>query len=55
MTEVRNVQELKKKHADLEIKIEKENQRPLPDNTYIHKLKREKLRIKDKLLKLATG
>ncbi|MCE2510245.1 MAG: YdcH family protein [Alphaproteobacteria bacterium] len=46
------VEQLRAQHADLEVKIEKENQRPRPDDDYIHQLKREKLRIKDELQRL---
>lgn len=37
------------KHAGLEQKIEAEQQRPSPDQSRITELKRQKLRIKEKL------
>ena len=52
MTDIEEVEQLKAQHAALETKIEEENRRPLPDETYIHQLKRQKLHIKDELLRL---
>ncbi len=40
------------RHADLEHAIEEENQRPLPDQLRVTQLKREKLRIKDEIVRL---
>ena len=40
---------LKAKHAALEAAIQDENNRPLPDTTKIHDLKRQKLKIKDEI------
>jgi len=40
---------LKAKHAALEAAIEDENNRPLPDASKIHDLKRQKLKIKDEI------
>jgi hypothetical protein len=40
---------LKAKHQALEIAIEHENSRPLPDDVAIVDLKKQKLRIKDEL------
>ncbi|MDP6882956.1 MAG: DUF465 domain-containing protein, partial [Rhodospirillales bacterium] len=40
---------LKAKHQALEIAIEEENSRPLPDDVAIVDLKKQKLRIKDEL------
>lgn len=40
---------LKEKHHDLEMRIEEETNRPLPDTVLIAGLKREKLRIKDEI------
>ncbi len=52
MTGTEEVEQLKAEHAALETKIEEENQRPRPDDSYIHQLKRQKLHIKDELLRL---
>ena len=44
---------LREKHAELEHQIEEEENRPLPDNTIVHSLKKQKLRIKDELQRQA--
>jgi hypothetical protein len=38
---------LQLKHAELEGQLELENARPLPDDDLIHRLKKQKLLIKD--------
>ena len=40
---------LEAKHAGLEAQIEEENQRPAPDTTTLHRLKKEKLKIKEEM------
>lgn len=40
------------KHADIEARINEENQRPMPDMTIISRLKKEKLKLKDEMLGL---
>jgi uncharacterized protein len=40
---------LRLKHAELEIKLEREETRPLPDTKLVHTLKKQKLHIKDVL------
>ena len=40
---------LEAKHAGLEAQIEEESQRPAPDTTTLHRLKKEKLKIKEAL------
>ncbi len=52
MAEAVQRKQLEARHAELETIITKENRRPLPDDAYIHELKREKLRIKDELIQL---
>jgi hypothetical protein len=37
------------KHAELEEKLEREENRPLPDTSLIHSLKKQKLHLKDLL------
>jgi hypothetical protein len=49
MTVEDHISTLKAKHAELEQAIEIENSRPLPDETLLHDLKRQKLRIKDEI------
>jgi len=43
------IDSLKVRHSELEMAIAHESQRPQPDDTEIHALKREKLKIKDEL------
>jgi len=40
---------LNQRHAQLDIRIAAESQRPMPDSIAIAKLKREKLRLKEEL------
>jgi hypothetical protein len=40
---------LRMKHAELEEKLEREENRPLPDTSLIHSLKKQKLHLKDML------
>lgn len=47
------IESLKTKHASLEQQITVENTKPHPDDDLIHDLKKQKLRIKDELAKLA--
>lgn len=41
---------LRIKHAELEEKLEREENRPLPDTNLIHSLKKQKLHLKDMLM-----
>lgn len=47
-----HVASLNAKHAELEVMIAEERQRPHPDDTLISALKKEKLRIKERLSQL---
>jgi len=38
---------LRTKHAELEEKLDREENRPLPDTNLIHALKKQKLHLKD--------
>lgn len=38
---------LRLKHAELETQLEKEEARPFPDDDLIHRIKKQKLQIKD--------
>lgn len=38
---------LRTKHAELEEKLDREENRPLPDTSLIHSLKKQKLMLKD--------
>ena len=54
MTMDERIESLKTKHASLEATIQSEVTRPRPDDTLIHDLKRQKLRIKDEIFRLST-
>lgn len=43
-------EELSSKHAALHAMIDEEEHRPHPDEDLLHRLKKEKLRIKDELV-----
>lgn len=47
--------ELRKKHASLEIRIEKECRSPGSEDLQIAELKRERLRLKDEITRIAGG
>jgi len=47
-----HIESLRAKHAELEAAIANENHRPLPDNTLLTDLKRQKLRIKEEIERL---
>jgi hypothetical protein len=40
---------LRERHSSVDIKLHDEEKRPLPNSSTIHKLKREKLRLKDQI------
>jgi hypothetical protein len=46
------VESLRSKHAYLERQIDDEMHRPLPDQSTLTRLKREKLRLKDELARM---
>ena len=45
-----HVEELSSKHAALHALIDEEEHRPHPDMDLLHRLKKEKLRLKDELV-----
>lgn len=49
MNVAERIDALRAKHAALEAAIQDENNRPLPDATKLHDLKRQKLKIKDEI------
>ncbi len=49
------IEVLKQKHASLEVALEDENNRPMPNSSVVAKLKREKLAIKDELQRLDSA
>jgi hypothetical protein len=46
------VKTLQEKKEDIEKVLQEEENRPLPDNIFIHDLKRQKLAIKDEIARL---
>jgi hypothetical protein len=44
-----HISALEARHAELETQLEREQNRPLPDSDHIHRLKKQKLHIKDEL------
>lgn len=49
-----HVDSLRTKHATLEQMIDEEQHRPLPDQVTLTRLKREKLKIKEEIQRLAA-
>ena len=47
-----HIEALKKKHAALDHELDDQNARPLPDASMINDLKRQKLAIKDEIVRL---
>jgi len=47
------IESLRMKHHALEEELDMENQRPAPDESMIVKLKKQKLRLKDEMERLA--
>lgn len=46
---------LKQRHQALDRAIDEEAQRPLPDNIALQTLKRQKLRLKDEMTRMAAA
>ena len=55
MEQVRSIDELKSRHAELENLLAVEGLRPQPDQGSVTQMKREKLRIKDILAEMERG
>ena len=55
MTEEDQVASLKARHAELEEALERENNRPMPDQAALAELKKRKLQIKDELARLGAA
>jgi hypothetical protein len=49
-----HVEALASKHAALQAQIDREEQRPHPDDALLHQLKKEKLRLKDAIAGLTV-
>ncbi len=52
MSVEQRIDTLKQRHAGIEARLHDEETRPLPDQIQVHKLKREKLKIKDEISRL---
>ncbi len=55
MSLAERVKALQDKHASLDRMLDDEEHRPLPDDTAIHDLKRQKLAIKDEITRLTDS
>jgi hypothetical protein len=54
MSAPERIDSLRARHAWLEEKLDNESGRPLPDDTMVHDLKRQKLAIKDEIARLES-
>jgi hypothetical protein len=52
MSQQDRIEALREKHAMLERALDEEAHRPMPDQSAIYDLKRQKLRIKDEIVQL---
>jgi len=52
---IERLDSLKARHAGLEAEISAEHKKAQPDDTAIHALKKEKLKIKDEIARLERG
>lgn len=48
-----HLEALKAKHAVLETKLQEEENRPRPDQSTLHDIKRQKLEIKDEIFRMS--
>ncbi len=55
MTVETRVEALKSRHIELERKLEDEGSRPMPDEELLHTIKREKLQLKDEIMRLGAS
>ena len=55
MALAKRIDSLKKRHAEIDVRLQAENARRSPDALKIHKLKSEKLSIKDEITRLLGG
>lgn len=54
MSEIERMDSLRARHSALEEVLKNEIQRPLPNTEQISRLKREKLKIKDEIVRLSA-
>jgi hypothetical protein len=52
LSSIERLDSLKARHAGLEAQITEETKKPHPDDTTIHALKKEKLKLKDEIARL---
>lgn len=52
MSTTEHLEALKARHAGLDAQISEETKRPHPDDSRIHELKKEKLKLKDEIARL---
>ena len=50
----KRINSLQEKHAELELALEEENRRPLPNTATVKEIKHRKLAIKDEIMKLGS-
>ena len=55
MSQEARLESLKARHADLEAQIATEDARPRPNEELLHRLKIEKLRLKEEIERLRSG
>lgn len=55
MSDTQYVTVLKAKHEELDAALEEQYLRPLPDGMLVQMLKRQKLRIKDRIVELSAA
>lgn len=55
MTVETRVEALKSRHFELERQLEDEESRPMPDEELLHTIKREKLQLKDEMMRLGAA
>lgn len=53
MSAEERIESLRTKHKSLDVELDAEVHRPLPDAALVTKLKREKLRLKDEIVRLS--
>jgi hypothetical protein len=49
------IESLKKRHAEINLKVHDEQSRPCPDTLQLHRWKCEKLFLKDEMIRLIGG
>jgi len=55
MSQIEHLAELERRHADLERKLEEKTLHPSADTLEISRLKRQKLKLKDQIVRLQDG